>query len=223
MKIPSKIITDCRDTGYGYSNYTDISNEDVAILAIFHLHDQKIINEDRFKSYCKQYNNRTLIRKINTYHCKIIDKWYSNDSTFTAILDSYNEKCSAVDFSVEKMLYYLNRLFNKNKNFCIDHLYFNYINPVLWRFSEYDGNELFKSFEFSTSYKTYEEMDRGGYLSTGYCCTDCDGCLGQYKRNRYKYLLGYDYQSKLMKEIKTKLNEYKTKSGKRNPKNKLVC
>jgi hypothetical protein len=221
MIIPSKIITSCGSNGDWYTNYTEISNADVAILAIFHLHDQKIINNDRFKAYCKQYNDKSLIRRVNTYHCKINDTWYNDDSTFTAILDSYNEKCQRVDFSVDKMLTYLNKLFNKNRNFCVDHLFFNYVNPVLWNLASYSVNELFKSFDFGTSYRTYDEVERTGDLSFGYCCSDCDGCLGEYKQRRYESLLGYDYQSKLINELKTKLNGFKTDSGRKNPKNLL--
>lgn len=222
MNISNKLLTLIENWNSGYCNYSDIDNNDLAILAIFHLHQQKKINDERLNAYCKQYNNNTICRKVKTYHCKINDKWYNDSSTFTAIMDSYNELCIKQDLNLETMLTYLNRLLNKPRNYCIDHLYFSYVRPIITRLESTYGIELFNSLNVKTTFKTYEEMDNNGNLSSGYCCKDCDGCLGEYKRNRYNSYLGYNYIEKLEKEIKSYLNNNKTISAFKNFNNKLM-
>jgi hypothetical protein len=80
---------------------------------------------------------------------------------------------------------------NKPKNYCIDHIWFEYIEPFISKYGnrEYYDNEDLKyilSFQYDTSnidkteYKYYEP--RGGY-----CCSDCDGDYDIFKKNRYEY------------------------------------
>ena len=91
------------------------------------------------------------------------------------------------------MIDYVQLLLNKPKNYCIDHIWFEYIEPFI---ECYGNNNYFRhfnqkleyilSFQYNTSnidkteYKDYEP--RGGY-----CCFDCDGDYGIFKKRRYEY------------------------------------
>ena len=78
---------------------------------------------------------------------------------------------------------------------------------------------MFNAFEFNIEFESYEQMDNYGRLSDGYCCSDCDGCLGEYKRRRYRDIVGPE--TKHITEIKSYLNSQKNDSGRRNPHNRL--
>jgi len=220
MKISSKLLNQCFKTSYGYINNCNIECEDLAILAIFQMHFRKVINDDSLNANIRKYHNKTLVRAVKTYHCTINDRWYSDTSTFEAIIDAWNDTYSTVDFKVEDMLFYLNKLLNKNKNYCIDHLLFTYINPILETINENNSIELYNSFEIGNPLKTYEQMDRNDELSYGYCCRDCDGCLREYKSYRYKEYLGYNLQKKLRELVNLELNSLKTPSSHKNINNK---
>lgn len=206
---------------YGYCNYTNISNNDIAILAVFKLHHDKIINDDRLKAYCAQYRNNTLVRKINTYHCRINNEWYNDTSSFEPLMDSYFHKCDGVDLPVDVLLGYLNKLLNRNKNYCIDHLYFTYYKPIINQ-CDAPSDIAFSSFNHDLDFPSYEYLDSKGILSSGYCCRDCDGCLGEYKRNAYRSYIGYNWREKIDTEVKKFLISKKTKEYYKNPHNLLT-
>jgi len=212
----SKILKKVNYDNYCCNN-SHIDDNDIAILAIFHLYHNKSINDDRFKAYCKQYKNDTIIRRVNTYHCEINDKWYNDTSTFEPILESYSEKCGNLELSTDDILKYLNKLLNMNKNFCIDHLYYKYYKPVI----DYTLPNNIPS-DNDLGLPSYEELDNRDILSNGYCCKDCDGCLGEYKRSQYLHYIGYDWKDKMKKNIKDKLNSMKTISAVKNPNNKML-
>lgn len=225
MNIPHQIITLCEKSSYhygGYYNQTFISSSDIAIIAIISLHIKGKINDSRLNALFAQYRNGTLIRKVNTYHCRINDEWYSDDSTFTAFLDSYNQYCKPLfDLSDETVLKYFSKLLNKKRNYCIDHLYFTYVQPLL---SQIDSSEIVQKVFAGMNipnceFITYEKANRNSDLESGYCCSDCSGCLGEYKRSRYRYL--YNYQTKDVEvKVKAYFDSLKTDSALFNVKNK---
>ena len=205
----------------GYYNQSYIHEADIAILAIFHLHYDKHINDKSFNAYCAQYRNSTLIRKVNTYHNRITDEWYNDTSSFEPIMDSYFKKCKGVDLSLDVILGYLNKLLNRNKNYCIDHLYFNYFGQIISELQS-PNDIVFSEFNKSLSFPSYEQLDNNGLLSSGYCCRDCDGCLGEYKRSAYLSYIGYHWKEKIETHIKKELNSKKTKDALLNKNNKLL-
>jgi hypothetical protein len=223
MKIPHQILTQNRSYGGSYYNHTNISEKNLIILSIFHLHNQGFINDAKLKAHCKQYNNGTLFRNVNLYHSKINDTWYDDTNTFDIFMDVYFQKCVEGDLTMDKMLKYLNLLTNKNINYCIDHLFFEYAQPVIQKWSNGDDVifKIISEFDFGLSYKSYDEMSDTGELTYGYCCSDCDGCLGEHKRNQYRNYVGSEISHE--KHIKGYMNNLKNDSGKRNPRNRLTC
>jgi hypothetical protein len=222
MIIPKELLTYCKDNNYGYVNMSSVNNEDIAILAIIELHRNKKISYKKMMAMFKQYRSKTLIRKINTYHCKINNKWYSDGGTFTAIMDSYNELCIKEDFSIETCLKYFNLLFNMNKNYCIDHLYFAYFKQIIQGMNNYQGHQLLNLCNIDNiNVMSYDDFKQTWQATSGYCCEDCDGPICQYMSNRYENHLGYNYQDNFKNLVKNKLNSMKTTSGLKNPQNRL--
>ena len=145
---------------------------------------------------------------------------------YDILLDVYNEVCERKDIELDVFLKYLNLYLNKNKNYCIDFVYFNLVEPLIKRF-RYDNSlaklRSFGASEMDLSIVTYEEADRTRDLSSGYCCRDCDGCLSEYKHSRYESYYGYgrDLEEKLSKLFKHQLLGLKTESASRNKSERL--
>jgi hypothetical protein len=59
------------------------------------------------------------------------------------------------------------------------------------------------------NYMTYDEFKDTWEATSGYCCSDCDGCLSQYKQSRYELYLGYDFKSKISTQLTDCLNTFK--------------
>jgi hypothetical protein len=225
MKIPKELLSNCENnSGYGYTNYSSVQDEDIAILALINLHMNNKINDTRLKALFSQYRNNTLIRKINTYHCKINNKWYNDCITFECIMDSWKELCdNKGDFDIETCLKYFNLLLNKNRNYCIDHFYFNYIQPIIRGYENWRGFELLNSLNlYDNTFMSYEKFEDTWQATSGYCCSDCDGCLSQYKQNRYQAYIGYDLRDKSERKAKEILNSMKTESALKNKENRLI-
>lgn len=213
MIIPKEIINE---------TYYLISREDTAVLILINLHVNGLINDERLNSLFKQYRDKTLIRQINTYHCKINNQWYSCTNTFEVYQDCY-ELCKKIDFDLELCLKYFNLLLNTNRNYCIDHLYFIYVEPLIRAASSDDRYDLLDKLNiFNDEIMSYEKFSETWQATSGYCCSDCDGCLGEYKRSRYRNYIGYNIKEKYETKAKRILNSMKTKSALKNMNNPLI-
>jgi len=200
--------------------YYLLNREDTTILILINLHVNGLINDEKLNALFKQYRNKTLIKQVNTYHCKINNQWYSCTNTFEVYQDCY-QLCNKIDFDLELCLKYFNLLLNKNRNYCIDHLYFTYIKPIIDTI-DYNYDLLNKLDVFDNKVMSYEKFADTWEATSGYCCSDCDGCLGEYKRSRYRNYIGYDIKSKTENEVKRILNSMKTKSALKNINNPLL-
>lgn len=223
MIIPVELLTSCRSNSYGYYNMSGIEIKDIAILIIMSLHLNKKITDTKMFAMFKQYREGTLIRKVNTYHCKINDKWYNDTSTFEAIMDCYNDLCIKGDLSLETCLSYFNKLFNMNRNYCIDHFYFSYVKPIINNMNNRDGLKILNRVGIrDLDFITFEKFKSSYGAMDGYCCEDCDGCPSQYARSRYTQHIGRDYMEKYKDLAKGQLNAHKNSSGLKNPHNRLA-
>ena len=136
------------------------------------MHYNKLINDQSLNSYCNNYKNDTLLRRINTYHCKINNTWYTDIPSIDPLIDVYVNQCSDVELSLDVILKYLNRFLNKNKNYCIDQFYYKYVKPIIESsndISKIDWNNK------DLNIKSYDQLERDGSLYPSfYCCVDCD-------------------------------------------------
>jgi hypothetical protein len=223
MKFGSELIP----TSSGQHIYSDmmyyskIDHKLTLFLIITHLHLQNKINDAKMKSMFKSLKAGTLIRKINTYHCKINNRWYNDESMFNVLCHVYEDICIRKDLDIEVVLKYLNKFLNANRNYCINYIYLEFILPLFGNLEDTNNVKLLKTFElksFNVNYVSYEEADMRGDLSFGYCCSDCSGCLGEYKRNQYQYRYNKPSNIKQMKQyFINELNSLKTKNYKKSP------
>ena len=222
--ISTQLIPQVDTRSRYYYNTYNIEKEVTAFLVIVHLHIQKKINDARFKAMLRSLREGTLLRRVNTYHCPINDKWYNDEPMLTILLEVYNDSAFPKhNISLEVFLKYLNLYLGKNKNFCIDWIYFSIVKPLIDGL-EYHGYKQLRSFGLQgidEAILSYEEADRRYDLSSGYCCDDCSGCYSQYKKNQYEYYYARNQKENAEKLFKAYLLSQKTESSKRNPLEKL--
>lgn len=221
MKFKNELIPKNSSNTWRSIYSPNTSRKLVVFLIITHLHIQSKINDEKMKAMFKSLKNETLLRKVNTHHCKINNKWYNDEEMFTILCEVYNEVCVRKDLDIETVLKYLNKFLNGNRNYCINYIYIEFILPLFSNLSDPKNVKLLKTFEvktFNVNYISYEEADERGDLSFGYCCEDCDGCLGEYKRSRYEYNYNRPSNIKQMKQyFIDELNSLKTKDYKKSP------
>ena len=198
-----------------------IKDRNIILLIIINLHIDKKINDAKLKALFKNYRNKTLTRFVKTHHCTINDKWYNDENMKQIYLDVY-EDMPKKDLTIEQVLPYLNLLLNRNKNYCIDFIYKQYVEPITS--SIYCLNDeqidLFNSFKIGEiSLTPYYEMIG---LGSGYCCEDCDGDYEAYKWARYESLMSAEFTKNLLDKVKSFLQGKKTASSYRNPNNILL-
>lgn len=150
------------------------------------LFESKHITEAKFKGMLSSLRQDVLQKRRKTYHCDITDEWF-DDMRMTDILYEVCDSLVIADISFENMIKYTNLFVNKNRNYCINYIFGNFIKPVL---SNYQGASYETRMLESLGIEnikgiSYEEVE--SQLSDGYCCRDCDGCLGEYKRSRYEH------------------------------------
>lgn len=220
MKLSYKLIP-TRPWGVSNFNIGDIAPVSITLLIIANLHINKKISDERMKAMVRLLAQGKLLRKVNTYHCKINDQWYNDESMSNILIEVYNDECCPkTDIKLEDFLLYVSLFLSKKRNYCIDWVFYNYINPLLNACYNERVIELLSSFDLPAeeiTLLTYEEADRMYDLSSGYCCKDCDGCLGQYKSYRYKDLIGRDFEKRARETFINNLNKYKTKDYLKNP------
>jgi hypothetical protein len=225
MEISYKIIPE-KD---GYIRLYNIEQKNIVLLIIINLHIDGKINDAKMFALFKQYNNNTLLLRKKTYHCKINNQWYNNESMFQIYIDCYHTLCTDKNINIEIILKYLNLLLNKNKNFCIDFLYFEFLKPMIesvgYKYCGYDKYYFdilsFLNFEY-TDYMTWNEFKESSSSINGYCCSDCDGSLIEYQQYKYAEYLGFDFKEKILAKTKKFLNNFKTKYAQTHLTNKLL-
>jgi len=207
MKIPHKLITELGSSYYGF-----IEHKYIALLIIILLHHNKKINDERLKAFFKSLKNNTLLRRINTYHCKINNTWYNDTSMYEVLLEVYNDNCPKNDIDLNTFLKYLNQYFNANKNFCLNAVYFHYIEPLIENFANYPANKIIPLFGLvnENEIMTYDQAESRGLLSNGYCCEDCDGCYTQYKQSQYQFYYFENAKKEITNTFKNYLLNQKT-------------
>ena len=73
---------------------------------------------------------------------------------------------------------------NKNRNFCIDFLYYRYLKPIIFN-SEHINMLEIKGAEMLD----YDDFKYKEPFSTSYCCEDCDGPWEDIVHNQYQIYL----------------------------------
>lgn len=172
------------------------SNENKIFLVISLLHANGIINNDSINSLFKNLRKGKLNRTVNTYRSNINKQWYNYENIYDIYDDILDDminpkspkailrlerinklrringlepKSYKTFLNFEEVMKYLNLFLNKNRNFCIDHLFNEYIKPAI-RQSEYSISYINNMFDYDFSY-----FERTNSYSDDYCCEYCCG------------------------------------------------
>ena len=180
------------------------------------LHANGFINNESLNARFKQLKEGKLLRRVNTYRSNITKEWYNDETMLDIfedvfdtkmnpksgkerlrldrlnklrILKGLNAKTFKTELSFDETMKYLNLYLNRCRNYCIDHLFFEFIKPNIEKF-EYGTtnlNELF-NYDFSilernNSYSSFGYDDN--YYCCEYCCGDYSDWLHNREHNRY--------------------------------------
>lgn len=159
------------------SNRLDTHKNIFILISLLHING--MINDDSIKALFKLLRENKLVRRVNTYRSNINKKWYNDETTFEIYTDVFESKITPktaheklvlerinklrklsglapkvvkTHLNFDDIMKYLNLYLNKNKNFCIDHLFFEYIKPAINDFEfehrEHTLNDMF-TYNFS--------------------------------------------------------------------------
>jgi hypothetical protein len=133
-------------------------------------------------------------------------------------LDIYDD-IPRKDLTLEQVLPYINLLLNKNKNYCIDFIYKQFVEPI--------ANSIYYSYktDLIESFKLFKIDETSFYiegLGDGYCCEDCDGSYTEYKGNKYQIEVANIIKNNLIEKAKSFLQSKKTASSYKNLNNILL-
>lgn len=183
---------------------SESKNKMFVLLSLLHING--FINNASLHSNFKNLRNGKMLRRINTFHSRINNKWYNDDSVtdiYESILedmiDLKNPKARLnfertnklrqlsglvprkfkTELTFEETLKYLNFYLNKNRNYCIDYFFHEFIKPNILRF-EYNKT-LNNMFNYNFNYIEDEEKRSHDWE---YCCEYCCGPYESWLDNR---------------------------------------
>lgn len=183
-------------------NYRE--SEMFILLSLLHINGF-ISNKSLFSQFTRLKKGK-LIRTIHTYHSKINDRWYNeesiNDIYIHILEDMINpnfgnaklrlERINKLRFlkglppkfykkelNFEETLLYLNKYLNKNRNFCIDHLYHTYIKPNIYNYEYYGG---YLEHMFNYDFRDLKNKYINRHSNYDYCCEYCCGTYEDWTR-----------------------------------------
>ena len=199
-------------------------------LLITLLYHNEVINREKYIAMCNNNKAGKLNRKIKTHHCKINNKWYDDTGMYTILFEVFDDMRGRLKpIELEDFIKYANLYLNKPRNYCIDWIFYSYIEPVI---EEYNRDT---SYSIDESYRTSRAIDMLKVFNiqfpscnlvhfydfdgtNGYCCEDCDGDEGTYRASRYYYNNICPNRDNLRKDFSKFLNSKKTDAHLKNPK-----
>ena len=186
-------------------NY-DLQDEPKCLLVFAFLHKKKIISDDKLKGMMSTLRKGTFIRKVNTYHSDINDRWYDHESTAQLIYDLIKEEyLEREEISLLDFIYYINLLHNKNHNWCINYYYLKYVLPTLTQLRNWNAYSIIPIVDAMKGGFHINEFTRRS--SDYYCCCGC--CCGFYSYSYEEDSHLQSEQKRVRQEIINELNKMK--------------
>jgi len=160
-----------------------LNRNETLFLTIVLLHYNGLINDESLKGLFRNLRNKTLDRRVNTYHCKINDQWYNDETMFNILSEVLNDSyITKPEIDITEFIKYVQQYLSKNKNYCLDYIYYQFVKPYI---NNYGNSNILK---YILSFKINMDVNSIDYEPTGcYCCEDCDGLYSDYKRSNYNF------------------------------------
>jgi len=207
------------------------------------LHTNKLINDASLNAQFKRLKEGKLNRRVNTYYSKANDRWYNDESIFDVYVDVLEtmlkprtpkaklklERINKLrkinglqpiaiktSLNFDELLKYLNKYLNAGRNYCIDHLYYEFIKPVIENYRNryyYDSKKLDNLFDYNfesleRQYRQYEEDN--DYYCCEYCCGEYDDWLESRNNDRDRIIANRVVED-VMKMLNVFLNDKRDK------------
>lgn len=209
MKLSTKNIS---DTAYYFMGFNKDNYKNATLLLVACMHHHKIITYNKLKGLIQALRSEDWKYHRKLYHNNIDNSWHYD----TNIIDILLENCPK-ELDIDVLVFikeYVQLYLNVPYNYAVDFTYSSY-----FHYAEYNlDQERFTTFlkncspEMFKDVLSYEEVEWRYELSDGYCCSDCDGCLGEYKRRRYESRYGHSKQ-----ELLNRVKDYFKTIRKPNP------
>lgn len=185
---------------------TERKNEMFVLISLLHING--FINNHSLHANFKNLRNGKILRCVNSYHSKINDRWYNYDNIVEIYEDILDDMISLknpkarlnfernnklrylnglepkkfkTELTFEETLKYLNFYLNKNRNYCIDHLFHEFIKPNILRF-EYNKT-ISRMFNYNFDYIESRERKNNDWE---YCCEYCCGPYEYWLTRRFE-------------------------------------
>lgn len=227
---------------YKFIDNSYLSSNNKLFFYVSLLHANKLINDDSLNALFGQLRNDKLSRQIKTFHSKINNQWYDCEHTTNIYfdileskldhrymskeellklkrvnklrkIDNLPEKQTKTFLTLDETLKYLNKYLNKNKNFCIDHLFYDIIKNILEKHTiEYNVQTM--SFLLDMDVKILVNRYEDNSSEYDYCCEYCCGEYDDWINSRHSSNnenIQENVLSDISKELDTLLNSKKKK------------
>lgn len=188
MRLSTKNISRmaCYFMGWNKENY-----KNAMLLLIACMHHHKVITYDKMIGLFQSLKSSDWKYHRKLYHNNINNTWYEDSNMIDILLE-----CCPKHLSIDVLVFikeYVQLYLNVPYNYAVDFVYSIYFNSAEYNLSQEDFTSFLKDCDavmFNDVF-SYEEVAHRYELSDGYCCSDCDGCLGEYKRGRYESRFGH--------------------------------
>lgn len=188
-------------------NYDDRNNNLFLVLSLLHING--FINNDSINALFKSLRAGKLSRRVGTFYFKGTDQWYNDEDILEVYSDIFDNmshpknkkeilrlerinklrkingsepKILKTHLSFEEVLKYLNLYLNRNRNYCIDHLFYEFIKPCVVGY-EYEKMRLNEMFDYNFEHLENSHTNYSSY-DDDYCCEYCCGDYSDWSRNR---------------------------------------
>lgn len=164
------------------SLYEGYNDEETTFLLITSLHFNGIINDMALKNLLKNLRNKTLIRRINTYHFRHTNTWYNDEDFLFILYNEYTKIKNKKILTYKELIFYIKILIPdfEWRYYFLDKIIKPLLKTYLTHHLKYLETDLPEQISFSEADAKYD-------LGSGYCCEDCDGRYSEYKSDRYEY------------------------------------
>lgn len=203
MKVSSKLIE--------HPHYMDWNrpNEIPYLLITVFLRHENIINHEKMMAMFRGIKDGSLDKTRNTYHCKINNKWYSQEPMLSILKEAfYYHFPNGCSMEFKYFIPYLITYLNKPRNYAIDFFMSNVVESALRSYAVRYNSDYAAVESFGIGHVlTYYDYDR--YEPSGYCCEDCDGDYERYKESEFRNYYFEQNLKDLKKQFSDALHKYK--------------
>lgn len=151
-------------------NYSD---KDKILLALYILYENGNITYPKLLGQIRALNKGTLLKRKNTYHCSINDKWYDCESMvsiFDEIIYNLPKYSYIKEINLDSFVKILMLQNNKGYNYSLNYLIVNYIYPLLDKWNSNNDYKLYFAEYIGYMDSDWNNIRKDKYVDECWCC-----------------------------------------------------